>query len=74
MAHPNNDPNRTWHQLHAVLGQLKCLRQIEFSQCPSSILHAVTEKLNNLQLCIAEFIVEQVQDSRYVCATHILYA
>ncbi|XP_074661818.1 uncharacterized protein LOC141914494 [Tubulanus polymorphus] len=57
-AHHADDRNRTWHQMTAVLEQMRFLKCFHFGQCPASILHAVSDKLVNLKVLTAEWITD----------------
>ena len=58
------DRNRTWHQFTAVMENLKQLRHISFGQCPASILHAVVEKLEKLEVLSAEAITDMLPEAQ----------
>ena len=58
--HHTGDSNtewlRTWGQVTNNLGMLRSLRSIEFGLVPSSVLHAMAEKLTELEVLRAEHI------------------
>ena len=56
------DKESLWSHFIAVLPSLTCLQHIDFGHCPGSLLHSVTDKLQNLEGLTAEFIADTLQE------------
>ncbi len=65
------DKNKAWMDFALVLPRLRELREVVFGQCPTTILHTITEKMPDLERLSVDFVADTLEDPQmwWVCSS-----